>query len=83
MEIAMSSNLKQDISIGKNLKRLRKKAHLTQEQVAAQLEARGLPMSPDILAKMEQGRYSIRISVLLELKQIYHVPSFDIFFEEL
>lgn len=77
----MSSNLKQDISIGTNLKRLRKEAHLTQEQVAAQLEAKGLSISPDILAKIEQGRYSIRISVLLELKQIYHVSSFDVFFE--
>ena len=79
----MSSNLKQDISIGKNLKRLRKEAHLTQEQVAAQLEAKGLSISPDILAKIEQGRYSIRISVLLELKRIYHVSSFDVFFEEI
>lgn len=77
----MSSNLKQDISIGKNLKKLRKDAHLTQEQVAAQLQVRGIAISPDILAKIEQGRYSIRISVLNELKSIYHVDSFDRFFD--
>jgi len=79
----MSANLKQDISIGKNLKRIRKQNGLTQEQVAAQLEVRGLPVSTDILAKMEQGKYSIRISVLLALKKIYKVESFDEFFMDI
>ena len=79
----MSANLKQDISIGKNLKQIRKRNGLTQEQVAAQLEVRGLPISTDILAKMEQGKYSIRISVLLALKQIYRVESFDEFFKDI
>jgi len=79
----MSANLKQDISIGKNLKQIRKRNGLTQEQVAAQLEVRGLPVSTDILAKMEQGKYSIRISVLLALKQIYKVESFDEFFKDI
>ncbi len=79
----MSANLKQDISIGKNLKQIRKRNGLTQEQVAAQLEVRGLPVSTDILAKMEQGKYSVRISVLLALKQIYRVESFDEFFKDI
>ena len=79
----MSANLKQDISIGKNLKSIRKKNGLTQNQVSAQLEVRGLPISSDILAKMEQGKYSIRVSVLLALKQIYKVESFDEFFKDI
>lgn len=79
----MSTNLKQDISIGKNLKNIRKRNGLTQNQVSAQLEVRGLPISPDILAKMEQGKYSIRVSVLLALKQIYKVESFDEFFKDI
>ena len=79
----MSANLKQDISIGKNLKQIRKRNGLTQEQVAAQLEVRGLPVSTDILAKMEQRKYSVRISVLLALKQIYKVESFDEFFKDI
>lgn len=79
----MSTNLKQDISIGKNLKSIRKKNGLTQNQVSAQLEVRGLPVSPDILAKMEQGKYSIRVSVLLALKQIYKLESFDEFFKDI
>ena len=79
----MSANLKQDISIGKNLKIFRKQNGLTQEQVAAQLEVRGLPISADILAKMEQGKYSIRISVLLALKEIYKMETFDDFFKDI
>ena len=77
----MSTNLKQDISIGRNLKMLRRRAGLTQEQVAAQLQLLELPVTADILAKMEQGKYSIRVSVLAALKRIYHVDSFDAFFE--
>ena len=79
----MSSGLKQDISIGKNLKYLRKQTGLTQEQVSAKLETMGITMTPDILAKMEQGRYSIRIRVLVALKEIYHISSFDDFFSGL
>ncbi len=79
----MSSGLKQDISIGKNLQHLRKQAGLTQEQVSAKLEVMGLPMTSEIYAKIEQGRYSIKISVLLALKDIYHINSFDVFFDGL
>ena len=79
----MSNGLKQDISLGPNLKALRKKAGLTQRDVSAQLEIMGITMSEDIMAKIEQGRYSIRISVLLALKQIYGVDSFDVFFADL
>lgn len=79
----MSNGLKQDISIGPNLKALRKKANLSQREASAQLEILGVTMTEDILAKMEQGRYSVRISVLLALKQIYGLTSFDVFFSGL
>jgi len=79
----MANGLKQDLSIGENLQVLRKRAHLTQAQASAQLEVMGFPMSMDILAKMEQGKYSVRISVLLALKKLYHVESFDEFFQGL
>lgn len=79
----MSNGLKQDISIGLNLKALRKKAKLSQREASAQLEILDVPITEDILAKIEQGRYSVRISVLLALKQIYNVSSFDEFFDGL
>lgn len=79
----MRGNLRQDLSMGPTLKRLRKAAGLTQAQVSAQLEVMGINISEDILAKIEQGKYSIRLSVLVALKQIYKVTSFDAFFEDL
>lgn len=79
----MSDKIKQDISIGNNLRALRKKAGLSQEEVAAKLELMGFPMSREILSQMELGRYSIRVSVLLALKQIYKVATFDDFFKGL
>lgn len=79
----MSNGLKQDISIGQNLKALRKQAKLSQREASAQLEVLGIPITEDILAKMEQGKYSVRISVLLALKQIYKVSTFDAFFDGL
>lgn len=79
----MSNNLKQDIPIGQNLKTLRRKANLTQRDASAQLEILGISITEDILAKIEQGKYSVRISVLIALKQIYGISSFDAFFEGL
>ena len=72
----MSDKIKQDISIGANLKRLRKNAKLSQEQVSAKLDLLGLSTSREIISQMELGRYSIRVSVLLALKEIYHVDTF-------
>lgn len=40
-------------------------------------------MTADILAKIEQGRYSMRINVLLAMKQVYGVNSLDAFFDGL
>lgn len=79
----MASGLKQDISIGPNIKALRKKAGLSQKDISTQLELFGVPMTEDIFAKIEQGRYSVRISVLLALKQIFGINSFDVFFDNL
>lgn len=79
----MPSGFKQDLSIGKNLRKLRKQAGFTLAAASAQLELMGFSMTPEIMAKMEQGRYSIKIGVLIALKRIYHVNSFDAFFEDL
>lgn len=79
----MPNGLEQDISMGGNLQSLRKQVGLTQEQVSVKLELMGVSMTPEIFAKIEQGRYSIKLSVLLALKQIYQVDTFDVFFEGL
>ena len=77
----MSRKIKQDISIGNNLRRLRKNAKLSQEEVAAQLNLMGIHVSREIISQIELGRYSIRVSVLFALKELYKVNSFDEFFQ--
>lgn len=79
----MSDKIKQDISIGNNLRTLRKSAKLSQEDVAAKLELMGFSISREIISQMELGRYSIRVSVLLALKQLYNVATFDDFFKDI
>ena len=78
----MSMKIKQDISIGGNLKRLRNEAGLSQEALAAKLQLAGLTVSREMLSQMELGRYNIRVSILLALKELYHVD-FAEFFEGL
>ncbi len=79
----MDQKLKQDYVIGPNLKALRKKTGLTQAQVAAKLQVAGLDVSRGMYAQMEQGTYSIRISVLAALKAIFKLESYDEFFRGL
>ena len=75
----MADKLKQDISIGGNMQRLRRNAHLSQEAVAARLQLRGLSVSREMLSQMELGHYSVRVSVLLALKDIYSAEISDFF----
>ena len=79
----MSEKIKQDISIGANLKRLRKNAKLSQQNVSIKLDLMGLDISRSIISQMEIGKYSIRVSVLRALKEIYKVDSYDEFFRDL
>ena len=79
----MSKKLKQDISIGANLQRLRKQSGLSQEKAAAKLQLVGIDISREIISQMELGNYSIKVSVLQALKDIYQVDSFDEFFRGL
>lgn len=64
----MTQRIVQDQNIGQNLKLLRLKADLTQEQVSQKLQLMGLPMSREIYAQIEMGKHHIPISVLQGLK---------------
>ena len=77
----MSQKLKQvdDISLGNNLRNLRKASNLTQEQVVAQLQLRNLPTSRSIYSQIESGTYNIRISELIALTEIFHTDFNTIF----
>lgn len=68
---AVQQRIVQDVSIGRNLRRLRKREDLTQDQVAGRLQLMGLPVSREIYAQIESGRHHIRITVLMGLKEIF------------
>lgn len=77
----MSQKLKQtdDVSIGRNLKKLRKAAGLTQNEVITQFQLHGLVTSRSAYSQMEGGTYNIRISELLIMKEIFHADYADFF----
>lgn len=70
----MAKKIKQDISIGPNLKKYREAAGFSQETVAARLQSQGLDISREIISQMELGKYSVRVSVLLALAELYAAP---------
>lgn len=52
---------------------------MTQAEVAAKLELRGLYVSREIYAQIEGRSHHIRVSVLLALKEIFHASYEEIF----
>ena len=63
-----------------NLKKIRKKRGLTQEQTVTKLQLLGSPISRSTYSLIEMGRCNIFITDLIGLKQIFDVE-FDEFFE--
>lgn len=75
----MDQKIKQDMCIGANLRTLRLKAGLTQEQVAIKMQLFGLNMSRDFYAHIENGTYNIRVSELIAFRAVFDC-SYDDFF---
>ena len=78
----MNQKLKQNIQIGGNIRNLRKKTGLTQEQVITHLQLQGLEISRSSYSQIECGTYNIRISELVALAELFQVD-FNAFFENL
>lgn len=76
----MSKKIKQDISIGKNIRALRRKMHLTQAQVVLKLGEHGIASSRSIYSQIECGTYSIRVSELAALSDIFNAD-YNAFFK--
>lgn len=78
----MSQKLKQDIQIGSTIRKLRKEAGLTQEQVVAKLQLKGLETSRSSYSQIECGTYNIRISELVILAELFKVD-YNAFFQDI
>ncbi|MCD8357055.1 MAG: helix-turn-helix domain-containing protein [Clostridia bacterium] len=78
----MEQKIRRDRNMGDNLRRLRINAKISQEKLCAKLQRCGCDIGRTTYAKYESGELNIRVSVLIELKKIYHC-SYDDFFEGL
>lgn len=72
--------LRQDPTLGSNIKKLRNAAGYTQEQVVAKLQLEGFNITRGTYAKIECGQYSVRVSELVALKKLFRVD-YNAFFE--
>ena len=78
----MEQKLRRDRCIGDNLRDLRIKHDFSQEKLCAELQRRGCDIARSAYAKYEAGELNVKISVLIELKDIY-LCSYDDFFVNL
>lgn len=63
----------QDITIGTNLKRLRKERYMTQDEVCVKPNLMGRPMFRSSYSKIENGTRNIFVSDLIALTEIFKV----------
>ena len=75
----MEQKLRRDRWMGQNLRSLRLKACFSQEKLCAELQRRGCDIGRTTYEKYESGELNIRVSVLMELKNIYNCPYDDFF----
>lgn len=69
---------KYTLVVGRNIRTIRKKNKLTQDQLAAKLQVLGCDITRSTLAKMEAGQRYIYLDELKALKKILNVPFDDI-----
>lgn len=75
----MEQKIRRDLNMGDNLRRLRSANCLSQEKLCAELQRHGCDIGRTTYAKYEAGELNIRVSVIIELKNIYKC-SYDEFF---
>lgn len=64
--------LRQDINVGDNLREMRKRCKLTQEEVTAKMQVLGCSdITRALYSRYETGELNIKISHLRVLKQIF------------
>ncbi len=65
--------------IGNNIRRLRKNAGITQEQLAARMQINGCDITRSMIAKIEVGQRHIYPDEIMLIKKILNVEYNDIF----
>ncbi len=68
-----------ETAIGNNIRKLREKRNLTQEQIAAKLQINGCDITRSAVAKIEVGQRHLYPDEIILLKQILNVEYDEIF----
>lgn len=79
MQEGFDLNADTEKKIGNNLRLLREKAKLTQEQVSAKLQVNGCDITRSALAKIEVGQRHLYPDEIILLKKILNVSYDEIF----
>lgn len=69
-----------EIAFGKNIRTLRKKKKMTQEQLAAQLQVQGCDITRSALAKIEVGQRHLYPDEIRLLKELLDVSFENLFY---
>ena len=78
----MEQKIRRDLNMGDNLRKLRNQKDISQEKLCVELQRRGCDIGRTTYAKYEAGELNIKVSVLIQLKNLYGC-SYDDFFEGL
>lgn len=65
--------------VGNNIRELREKANMTQEELAARLQLRGCDITRSAIAKIEVGQRHLYPDEIILIRQILNVSYEDIF----
>jgi len=65
--------------VGKNIKRLREEANMTQDTLAAKLQLRGCDITRSAIAKIEVGQRHLYPDEIILIKEILNIEYDDIF----
>ena len=71
--------IKYTVSLGANIRALRRDCGLTQEQTIAKLQLLGCSLTRGSYAKIEAGIQNISVQELLAMKEVFHADFEDFF----
>lgn len=72
-------NAEYERAVGQNIRKIRMRKNLSQEQVSAQMQVRGCDVTRSALAKIEAGQRHIYPDELKALKEILSVSYDELF----
>lgn len=78
----MPQKIKSDVTLGRNIRSIRKSKKLTQEQVTTKMQLLGIDITRSIYSQIECGTYNIKVTELAALHLIFDVD-YNVFFENI